>query len=82
MHVCSLRDILSEEECEFLHNLVSGALEEATEVLAIHEGEPPPMFEVSTTGEAAEAYSNLVAMQKRRIVALEHMKALAGEVKK
>lgn len=73
MHACKLRDILTDEEADFLHDALQAALEEGQEVLERHKSEEPPLFDVQTTGEAAEDYVNLIASQKRRIEALQRI---------
>lgn len=73
MHACKLSDILSDEEIGFLHDAMEVALGEAEEVLERHKSEEPPLFDVQTTGEAAEDYVNLIASQQRRKEALQRI---------
>lgn len=73
MHACKLSDLLTDEERSFLQEAMEAALGEAEEVLTRHKSEEPPLFDVQTTGEAAEDYVNLIASQQRRIVALQRI---------
>lgn len=76
MHVCQITDILSDDERSYLGEVVETALEEAREVLSVHEGEPPLLFETQTISEAAQDYTNLVTTAKQRVSALERVKTL------
>lgn len=73
MHACKLSDVLSDEEIGFLHDAMEIAMSEAEEVLERHKSEEPPLFDVQTTGEAAEDYVNLIASQQRRMAALQRI---------
>lgn len=76
MHTCRISDVLSEEEQQYLGDLVEQGVEEARDVLKAHEDTPPPLFDVQSIGEAAQDYTNLITTAKARLAALERIKSL------
>lgn len=74
--------VCTEEEHGFLVDALVTAHEEAKEVLARHTQEDPPLFDLQTTGEAAEDYSNLVSLQRQRLNALEKFRYLIEGLRK
>ena len=74
MHICRLSDLFSEDELEALGDVVQIGLEEAREVLASQEKDPPPPFESQLTSDEVESYVNLMATAKQRV---EHLERIA-----
>lgn len=58
------------EQIGFVREAIEAALEEAEEVLAQCEKDDPPLFDMQSLSEAAQDFTNLVATQRRRIIAL------------
>jgi len=67
-----IRILADDEQLGYLVETLQSSLEEAKDVLKRHVDENPPLFDIQTIGEAAEDYTNLVAIQRRRVSALGH----------
>lgn len=76
MHKCQISDILSFEEANYLQEVVECALQEAGDVLKIHEEETPPLFESTPLSEQVQIYSNIVSTAKGRLRTLTRVNAL------
>jgi len=61
-----------DEQHGFLVEALQSAIGEAEDALERHTNEEPPLYDLQTIGEAAEDYANIVAIQRRRLHALNY----------